>query len=86
MKVYIARHGQTDWNIQHRAQGQSDVPLNETGRAQAKTLHDNIKDIQFTAVYASPLNRAAETAQIATDGTDWWSVEYGNAEAREYGL
>ncbi|MCR5572597.1 MAG: histidine phosphatase family protein [Candidatus Saccharibacteria bacterium] len=36
MKVYIARRGQTDWNIQHRAQGQSDVPLNETGRTQAK--------------------------------------------------
>ena len=68
MKVYIARHGQTDWNIQRRAQGRSDIPLNETGRAQAKNLHDNTKDIQFTAVYASPLKRAAETAQIATDG------------------
>lgn len=74
MKVYIARHGQTDWNIQHRAQGRTDVPLNETGRAQAKTLHDNIKDIQFTAVYASPLKRAAETAQIATD--DKYSILY----------
>lgn len=68
MKIYIARHGQTDWNIQHKAQGRSDIPLNETGRTQAKALHDNIKDIRFTAVYASPLKRAAETAQIATDG------------------
>lgn len=68
MKIYIARHGQTDWNIQHKAQGHSDIPLNATGRAQAEELRDNIKDIQFTAVYASPLKRAAETAQIATDG------------------
>ena len=68
MKVYIARHGQTDWNIQHRAQGRTDIPLNETGRTQAKALYENIKDIKFTAVYASPLRRAAETAQIATDG------------------
>ena len=66
MKIYIARHGQTDWNSQHRAQGRSDIPLNETGRAQAETLRDNIKDIKFTAVYASPLKRAAETARIAT--------------------
>lgn len=38
MKVYIARHGQTDWNIQHRAQGRTNILLNETGRAQAKAL------------------------------------------------
>lgn len=68
MKVYIARHGQTDWNTQHRAQGRTDIPLNETGCAQAKVLRDNIKGTKFTAVYASPLRRAAETAQIATDG------------------
>ena len=68
MKVYIARHGQTDWNTQHRAQGHTDIPLNETGRKQAEALRDNIKGIKFTAVYASPLKRAAETAQIATDG------------------
>lgn len=66
MKIYIARHGQTDWNLQHKAQGRTDVPLNETGIKQAESLRDNIKNIQFTAVYASPLKRAAETAQIAT--------------------
>lgn len=68
MKIYLARHGQTDWNIQHKAQGHSDTPLNETGRAQAETLRSNIEDIKFTAVYASPLRRAAETAKIATGG------------------
>lgn len=65
MKLYIARHGQTDWNIQHKAQGRSDIPLNETGIKQAEALRDNIKDIEFTAVYASPLKRAAKTAKIA---------------------
>lgn len=68
MKIYIARHGQTDWNTQRKAQGRSDIPLNETGIKQAEALRDNIKDIKFTAVYASPLKRAAKTAEIATDG------------------
>ncbi len=65
MKIYIARHGETDWNIQKKAQGRTDIPLNGTGRKQAETLRDNIKDIKFTAVYASPLKRARETAEIA---------------------
>lgn len=68
MKIYIARHGQTDWNIEHKAQGHTDIPLNETGLKQAEFLRDKIKGIKFTAVYASPLKRAAETAKIATNG------------------
>lgn len=68
MKLYIVRHGQTDWNIQHKAQGRTDIPLNETGIKQAKSLCDKIKDIKFDAVYVSPLKRARKTAEIATDG------------------
>lgn len=65
MKLYIARHGLTDWNKEMRTQGRKDLSLNAEGRAQAKELRDKIKDITFTAVYTSPLKRAAETAQIA---------------------
>ncbi len=68
MKLYIARHGLTDWNVQHKAQGRPDIPLNATGLKQAEALRDRIKDIKFDAVYASPLKRARETAEIATDG------------------
>lgn len=65
MKLYIARHGLTDWNKEMRAQGRKDLPLNAEGRAQAEELRNKIKDIEFTAVYSSPLKRAAETAEIA---------------------
>lgn len=65
MKIYLVRHGQTDWNMEMRAQGRKDVPLNATGRAQAEELREKVKDLEFDAVYASPLVRAAETAEIA---------------------
>ena len=68
MKIYLVRHGQTDWNLFHKAQGQTDIPLNETGRAQAKALAEKVKDYKFDICYASPLSRAKETAEIVTNG------------------
>ena len=54
MKLYLIRHGQTDWNIERRIQGQQDIPLNETGRAQAACLTKAMKDKKLTAIYTSP--------------------------------
>lgn len=48
-----------------RAQGRKDVPLNAAGRAQAEELREKVRELEFDAVYASPLKRAAETAEIA---------------------
>ncbi len=64
MKIWVTRHGQTDLNAQKLMQGRSDIPLNETGRAQAKAARELIGDVKFDAVYASPLDRAIETASI----------------------
>lgn len=70
MQLYLVRHGETDWNIEHRAQGHTDIPLNRNGIAQAEKLRDGIKNrgLQFDAVYTSPLQRTLKTAQIITDG------------------
>lgn len=70
MKLYLVRHGETDWNVEYRAQGYTDIPLNPNGIAQAEKLRDDIKNrgLRFDAVYSSPLQRTLKTAQIITDG------------------
>ncbi len=66
MSVLLARHGETAFNAEHRFQGQLDVPLNETGRAQAAALAERVaaERSDLAALWASPLVRARETAEI----------------------
>lgn len=58
------RHGQTDWNLDRRIQGSSDIPLNLTGEAQALTAAAALAEESYDAIYASPLVRARRTAEI----------------------
>lgn len=64
VRVCIIRHGETDWNQERRIQGQIDIPLNETGRAQALAMAFNAAHHSFAAIYSSDLARARETAQV----------------------
>ena len=63
LRVFLVRHGQTEWNRTHRFQGRSDVPLNEEGKKQVQATGLALKETPFAAIYASPLVRAMETAQ-----------------------
>lgn len=65
--IYIVRHGQTDWNIEGRYAGRTDIPLNDEGKKQANIIKEQLKNIKFDMVFSSPLIRAYETAKIISD-------------------
>lgn len=60
----LLRHGQTDWNIDLRLQGSTDIPLNDTGRAQARLAAATLQREDWDVIIASPLSRAKDTAEI----------------------
>lgn len=62
MKLYIIRHGETEWNVQKRLQGVSDTNLNEKGIEMAKQTAEALKEIPFACCFTSPLKRAKDTA------------------------
>ena len=68
LRVYLARHGQTDGNLNRRAQGWTDTPLNETGRKQAALLAERLNGVTLDAIYSSTLSRSRETAQAVAGG------------------
>ena len=63
-RLLLVRHGETDWNADGRLQGQTDRPLNDYGRRQARQLADELAAEDLAAIYASDLARARETAEI----------------------
>lgn len=63
-RLLLVRHGQTPWTLQNRLQGQTDIPLNRTGREQVEALRPYVEEFAPDAVLASPARRAAQTARI----------------------
>lgn len=68
--LYVIRHGKTDWNVRYKLQGNTDIPLNDEGRQQARDAAEEYKDVRFDIAFCSPLCRAQETAQILLAGRD----------------
>jgi probable phosphoglycerate mutase len=95
--VYLARHGQTAYNLEGRFQGQLPVPLDDTGRAQAAELAERAASHDFVKLWCSPLLRARETADIVaariglephedprlmeTDAGDWTDRSFADVQA-----
>lgn len=64
LELWMVRHGQTDWNLEGRYQGQADIPLNEQGIQQAYNLCKKLDGVKFSAIFCSDLKRARQTAEI----------------------
>lgn len=67
MKLYLIRHGETDWNKQHKIQGCEDIPLNEEGRVQVARVADSVLAYDPEIIWTSPLSRARESGAIIAD-------------------
>jgi broad specificity phosphatase PhoE len=63
LEIILARHGETEWNVEEVFRGRADVELNETGVQQAERLAEHLSELKIEAVYSSPLKRALDTAE-----------------------
>ncbi len=84
-RLLLVRHGESGWNRTRRLTGCLDSGLNRRGRLQTEALRVRLKGIGFTALCASPLGRAAETAQIIADGLDLCVEIYDDLREIDYG-
>ena len=63
-RLYLVRHGETEWNAQGRLTGHTDIGLSEQGRQQARAIAQRLAEVTFDAAYSSDLSRTTETARI----------------------
>jgi broad specificity phosphatase PhoE len=70
-RLVLIRHGETDWNVEGRYQGQADPPLNKRGKSQAAALAEKLEEeSRLDVLYSSPLLRAAQTAEVVAKKLD----------------
>ncbi len=88
LRLYLIRHGETEWALDRRHTGLTDIPLTKNGENEARLLGKHLRDIQFAQVLTSPLQRAQQTCslvgldqvpKIESDLTEW---DYGDYEGK----
>lgn len=78
MKLYVIRHGLTDWNVKNKIQGQKDIELNDIGINQARQVKEKFNEYNFDLIICSPLKRAKLTAEIINEDKNI-EIIYDNA-------
>ena len=86
MKIYLIRHGQTDWNLAGRIQGSHDISLNETGKRQAEYLARGMKKRPVVQIFSSKKKRAMETANAIGASQGVKVIPLDGLEEVEFGL
>ena len=86
MKILVTRHGQTDWNVLEKLQGQTDIELNDFGRMQARETRNLIRDEKIDLIITSPSKRAKETAEIINENFNVTIVEDSRLMERKFGV
>ena len=84
-RIIAIRHGETTWNVATRIQGQLDIPLNDKGRQQGERLGRALADQAITAIYASDLSRAYDTALYVSQATGVQVVAEQGLRERGFG-
>jgi probable phosphoglycerate mutase len=88
-RLYLIRHGNTDWSETHRFTGRTDLPLNARGEQNARLLTARLNGLSFAHVFTSPLQRARKTCELAGFGSaaevdpDLFEWDYGQFEGRD---
>lgn len=90
MKLYVVRHGETEFNVQRLMQGRMDSPLTERGREMALSLGKGLADVDFVHAFSSSLKRASDTAELILSNRnveltlvdDLQEVSFGDLEGK----
>lgn len=85
MKLYVARHGQTDWNSKNLVCGSTNLPLTEKGIEQAEALGERVKSLGIDVIIASPMVRAQQTAKAVSDATGLSVITDERLREHDYG-
>jgi len=89
LRLYLIRHGETEWSLDRRHTGRTDIPLTTNGESEARELGQHLRDIQFAHVLTSPLKRAQQTCalvgldQVPAMEPDLVEWDYGDYEGKQ---
>ncbi len=86
LELLLIRHGQTDWNLDRRVMGRQPIGLNETGRSQVQDLALALKELPIDHIYASPLQRTQESAEILNQNRNLSPIFHESLREIEYGI